>query len=50
MAAKKVIVIGCGQRGKIYTDIMAKDFPGQFEIVAVAEPVEDRRNYMKEKE
>jgi predicted dehydrogenase len=49
MAATKVIVIGCGQRGKIYTDIMAKDFPGQFEIVAVAEPVEDRRNYMKEK-
>ena len=41
---KKVIVIGAGGRGKGYTDIMAKHFGENFQVVAVAEPVEDRRN------
>lgn len=46
---KKVIVIGAGGRGKGYTDIMAKHFGEDFQVVAVAEPVEDRRNYIKNK-
>lgn len=49
MSRKKVIVIGCGSRGKTYTDIMANDFGDDFEIVAVAEPIADRRKYMREK-
>lgn len=46
---KKVIVIGAGGRGKGYTDIMKKSFDSFFEVVAVAEPVDDRRNYVKNK-
>ncbi len=49
MSAKKVIVIGCGNRGKTYTDIMANEYAGEFEIVAIAEPIEDRREYMRKK-
>lgn len=49
MGRKKVIVIGCGIRGKTYTDIMANDFRDDFEIVAVAEPIVDRRRYMQKK-
>lgn len=49
MSKKKVIVIGCGGRGKTYSDIMHDQFGENFEIVAVAEPVDARRNYMKEK-
>lgn len=49
MSKKKVIVIGCGLRGKSYSDIMHDSFGEHFEIVAVAEPVDSRRNYMKEK-
>lgn len=45
---KKIILIGAGSRGKAYTDIMKKHFPNDFSVVAVAEPVEDRRNYIKE--
>lgn len=46
---KKIILIGAGNRGMGYTDIMAKSFSDEFEIVAVAEPIDDRRNYIKEK-
>ena len=49
MAKRKVIAIGCGGRGKTYTDVMADHFSDDFEVVAVAEPVDDRRNYMKQK-
>jgi predicted dehydrogenase len=49
MEKKKVIVVGCGSRGKIYSDIMKERFSSDFELVAIAEPVEDKRNYMKEK-
>lgn len=38
----KVILIGAGMRGKIYTDMM-KEMPEQYEVVAVAEPIESRR-------
>ena len=40
------ILIGAGSRGKRYTDIM-KEMPDKFEVVAVAEPVESRRNDIK---
>ena len=45
----RIIVIGCGSRGQRYTDIMADAYGEDFEIVAVAEPIASRRNYMKEK-
>ncbi len=44
----KAIVIGAGSRGQIYTDIMAKH-PDLFKVVGVAEPLDDRREYIKEK-
>ena len=44
----KVILIGAGLRGMEYTDIM-KDLGDKYKIVAVAEPIESRRNYIKEK-
>ena len=47
MLKKKVIVIGCGSRGKTYTDIMKNEFSEDFEVVACAEPIADRRNYMQ---
>ena len=49
MAKKKVILIGCGNRGKRYTDVMKDQFSDYFEVVAVAEPIEARRNYAKQK-
>ena len=45
---KTVIVIGAGGRGTRYSDIMA-DYGEQFKVIAVAEPVDVRRNYIKEK-
>ncbi len=44
----KVIVIGAGSRGQGYTNIMA-DAPELFKVVGVAEPLDDRREYIKEK-
>jgi len=44
----KVIVIGAGNRGETYTDIMAK-MPDKFEVIAVAEPIESRRKSLQEK-
>ncbi len=44
----KVVVIGAGCRGIVYTDEMSK-LPEQFEVVAVAEPVASKRNYVKQK-
>ena len=48
MEKKKLILIGAGMRGKSYTDTAFK-MDGRFEVVAVAEPVDDRRNYIKKK-
>jgi len=48
MKKLKVILIGAGNRGTNYTDIM-HTMPEQFEVVAVAEPIDSRRNYVKEK-
>lgn len=44
---KKIIIIGAGGRGTTYADIAAK-MDGEFTVVAVAEPVDSRRNYIKE--
>lgn len=44
---KKVIVIGAGARGIGYSDIAVKQVGG-FEIVAVAEPIDARRNYIRD--
>lgn len=41
-----VILIGAGGRGKDYTNLMNNEM---FRVVAVAEPVKDRRDYIKEK-
>ena len=43
----QVILIGAGNRGTTYTDIMA-EMPEKFQVVAVAEPIESRRNHIKE--
>jgi len=43
----KVILVGAGNRGQAYTNIMAS-MPDQFQVVAVAEPVESRRNYIRD--
>ena len=47
MAQKKIsaILIGAGNRGKVYTDDMAK-YPDLYEVVGVAEPIEARREYI----
>ena len=44
----KVVLIGAGNRGAAYTDIMAQ-LPDKYQVVAVAEPIESRRNYIREK-
>ncbi len=44
---KTVLVIGAGSRGTTYSRI-ASELGDAFRIVAVAEPMEHRRNYMKE--
>ncbi len=48
MKKVKAILIGAGLRGITYTDVFAEN-RDKFELVAVAEPIESRRNYIKEK-
>lgn len=48
MKKLKVVLIGAGNRGTTYTDIMAK-MPEKYEVVAVAEPIKSRREYIKNK-
>ena len=48
MKKLKVILIGAGDRGMRYTNIM-KDMPEKYEVIAVAEPIENRREFVKEK-
>lgn len=45
---KKLILIGAGMRGIRYTDIAAQ-MGDDFKVVAVAEPIDDRRNYIKKR-
>ena len=42
------VVIGAGNRGETYTDIMA-NMPEKFKLVAVAEPIESRRKNIQAK-
>ncbi len=42
----KVILIGAGNRGETYTDIMAK-CKDKFQVIAVAEPIESRRKLIQ---
>lgn len=42
----KVILIGAGNRGETYTDIM-HELPEKYQVVAVAEPVQSRREHVK---
>ena len=44
----KVILMGAGSRGRAYTDIMAH-YSDRFEVVGVADPVKERREYIREK-
>ena len=44
----KVILIGAGNRGETYTDIMAQ-MSDKFKVIAVAEPIESRRNNIQKK-
>ncbi len=46
MKKLKVIVIGCGNRGINYSTIMHQN-RDKFEVVAIAEPIDDRKNYLK---
>lgn len=46
---RKVILIGAGMRGMGYTDIMYNEHKDAFELVAVAEPIDNRREYVKNK-
>ena len=48
MKKLKVILIGAGGRGTGYTNIMTK-YPEKFEVIAVADPNDLRRNFIKEK-
>ena len=48
MKSLSVILIGAGMRGDTYTSIM-KDNPEKFNVVGVAEPVEGRRNKIKDR-
>ncbi|MBQ6885014.1 MAG: Gfo/Idh/MocA family oxidoreductase [Clostridia bacterium] len=48
MKKLKVIVIGAGNRGGTYTDYMTQ-MPEKYEVVAVAEPRDSRREYVQQK-
>ncbi len=48
MKTLKVVLIGAGNRGITYTDKMAET-PEKYEVIAVAEPIESRREYIKNK-
>ncbi len=48
MKKLKVIVIGAGNRGGTYTDYMA-NMSEKYEVVAVAEPRDSRREYVQKK-
>lgn len=47
MKKLKAILIGAGGRGKNYTDIM-KNMSEKYQVVAVAEPINSRREYIRD--
>lgn len=48
MKQLKVILIGAGNRGTTYTDMM-RELPEWFQVVAVAEPIQSRRENIQKK-
>ena len=46
MKQLKVVLIGAGGRGRNYTDLMNSE---KFKVVGVAEPIKDRREYIRDK-
>ena len=44
----KAVLIGAGNRGITYTNIMSR-MPENYEVVAVAEPIESRREHVRKK-
>ncbi len=46
MEKKKLILIGCGLRGNTYTYFASK-LDGCYEVVAIAEPIKARRDYVQ---
>lgn len=44
---KTVILVGAGARGKTYTDYIARH-ADEYAVVAVAEPIDDRRQYIQQ--
>jgi len=48
MKTYSVLLMGAGNRGNRYTDVML-NMPEKFKVVAVAEPIERRRNSIKNK-
>ena len=42
------VLIGAGSRGIIYTDLMA-EMKDRYKVVAVADPIEARRNYVRDR-
>ena len=46
MKKLKVVLIGAGNRGEAYTNIM-RDMPEEYQVVAVAEPIKSRREYIQ---
>ena len=48
MKQLRVIVLGAGQRGRIYTNVMAT-LPEQFAVVGVAEPGQENREFIRQK-
>lgn len=48
MKQLKAILIGAGGRGQNYTDVMS-DMKEKYQVVAVAEPINSRREYIKDK-
>ncbi len=49
MKRLKVIVIGAGSRGMGYTNIMKNEYDEKYEVIGVAEPIDNRREYVKSK-
>ena len=47
MKQLKAIIIGCGDRGTTYARHMA-DAREKFDVVAIADPIDDRRNFVRD--
>ena len=48
MKQLKIVLIGAGNRGEIYTDIM-RQYPEKFQVVAVADAIENHRRNIQKK-